>query len=125
MCLADFIEPQSLRNSQKYKLIIAPWHLIGKKETCDRLRHFVEAGGTLLLETGFASYDEHMVFNPVVPAFGLAEAFGYREQESLYMMQRSKDNPKQRICLHPTASTSKDISPSPNLSPQPSRRTPS
>jgi beta-galactosidase len=85
--LADFIEPQSLRNSEKYKVIIAPWHLIGKQETCDRLRHFVEAGGTLLLETGFASYDEHMVFNPVVPAFGLAEAFGYREQESLYMTE--------------------------------------
>jgi beta-galactosidase GanA len=90
--LADFIEPQSLRDTQKYKLIIAPWHLIGKQETCDRLRHFVEAGGTLLLETGFASYDEHMVYNPIVPPFGLAEAFGYREQESLYMTP--SDNPK-------------------------------
>jgi len=87
--LADFIEPQSLDNSSKYKLIIVPWHLIGKKETCDRLRQFVEAGGTLLLETGFASYDEHMVFNPIVPSFGLAEAFGYREQESLYMQNEA------------------------------------
>jgi len=84
---APKIEPQSLRNSQKYRLIIAPWHLIGKKETCDRLRHFVEEGGTLLLETGFASYDDHMVYNPVVPSYGLAEVFGYREQESLFMMQ--------------------------------------
>ena len=93
--LVDFIEPQSLHNSGKYKVIIAPWHLIGKQETCDRLRQFVEAGGTLLLETGFASYDEHMVYNPVVPAFGLAEAFGYREQESLYMIQNDlRDNPK-------------------------------
>src|SRR6201999_4457665 len=93
--LADFIEPQSLRDTQKYKLIIAPWHLIAKQETCDRLRQFVEAGGTLLLETGFASYDEHMVYNPVIPAFGLAEAFGYREQESLYMTPGDvKDNPK-------------------------------
>jgi beta-galactosidase GanA len=93
--LVDFIEPQSLHNSEKYKVIIAPWHLIGKQETCDRLRQFVEAGGTLLLETGFASYDEHMVYNPIVPAFGLAEAFGYREQESLYMMPNDgRDNPK-------------------------------
>jgi len=93
--LVDFIEPQSLRDSGKYKVIIAPWHLIGKQETCDRLRQFVEAGGTLLLETGFASYDEHMVYNPVVPSFGLSEAFGYREQESLYMMQSEvRDNPK-------------------------------
>jgi beta-galactosidase GanA len=93
--LVDFIEPQSLHNSEKYKVIIAPWHLIGKQETCDRLRQFVDAGGTLLLETGFASYDEHMVYNPIVPAFGLAEAFGYREQESLYIMQNDvRDNPK-------------------------------
>jgi beta-galactosidase GanA len=93
--LVDFIEPQSLRAGAKYKLIIAPWHLIGKQETCDRLRQFVEAGGTLLLETGFASYDEHMVYNPIVPALGLSEAFGYREQESLYMMQNDlRDNPK-------------------------------
>jgi beta-galactosidase len=94
--LADFIEPQSLRNSHKYRLIIAPWHLIGKKETCDLLRDYVQDGGTLLLETGFASYDDHMVYNPVVPAFGLDEAFGYREQESLYMMQEDegRKNPK-------------------------------
>ena len=93
--LVDFIEPQSLSNSGKYKVIIAPWHLIGKKDTCDHLRQFVEDGGTLLLETGFASYDEHMVYNPIVPAFGLADAFGYREKESLYMMQEDgKDNPK-------------------------------
>jgi beta-galactosidase GanA len=93
--LVDFIEPQGLHNSGNYKVIIAPWHLIGKKETCDQLRQFVEAGGTLLLETGFASYDEHMVYNPIVPPFGLAEVFGYREQESLFMMQSdAKENPK-------------------------------
>ena len=85
--LAEFIEPVGLIDSHKYRLIIAPWHLIAKKETCDRLRQFVEEGGTLLLETGFASYDEHMVYNPTVPAFGLADVFGYREQESLYMVQ--------------------------------------
>jgi beta-galactosidase GanA len=93
--MVDFVEPQSLRDADKYRVIIAPWHLIGKKDTCDHLRRFVEGGGTLLLETGFASYDEHMVYNPIVPAFGLADAFGYREQESLYMMQDDgRDNPK-------------------------------
>jgi hypothetical protein len=36
-----------------------------------------------------------MVYNPIVPAFGLADVFGYREQESLYMMQEDgRDNPK-------------------------------
>jgi beta-galactosidase len=93
--LVDFVEPRSLHDSARYKVIIAPWHLIGKEETCDQLRQFVEAGGTLLLETGFASYDEHMVYNPIVPPFGLADAFGYREQESLYMVPNDiKSNPK-------------------------------
>jgi beta-galactosidase GanA len=85
--LVDFIEPPGLDKSERYKVIIAPWHLLAKQKTCEHLRQFVEAGGTLLLETGFASYDEHMVYNPIVPAFGLAEAFGYREQESLYIVQ--------------------------------------
>ena len=93
--LVDFIEPQSLDQSNKYKVIIAPWHLIGKQQTCDRLRQFVEGGGTLLLETGFASYDDHMVFNPVVPSFGLADAFGYREQESLYITRNDQKESSQ------------------------------
>lgn len=93
--LVDFIEPQALDRSDRYKLIIVPWHLLAKQDTCAHLRQFVEGGGTLLLETGFASYDEHMVYNSVVPAFGLADLFGYREQESLYMMPNGmKENLK-------------------------------
>jgi beta-galactosidase GanA len=82
--LADFIEPQSLPGNH-YKVIIVPWHLIGKKETCAQLRQFVEAGGTLLLESGFGMYDERMIYNPVIPPYGLAEAFGYIEGESFYI----------------------------------------
>jgi hypothetical protein len=82
--LVDFVEPQSLAGSS-YKVIIVPWHLIGKKETCAQLRQFAEAGGTLLLETGFGMYDERMIFNPVIPPYGLAEAFGYLEGESYYI----------------------------------------
>ncbi len=81
---ADFIEPKGLKGSH-YRVIIAPWHLIGKKETLDHLRQFVEGGGTLILETGFGMYDERMFFNPYIPPFGLTDAFGYREGESFYM----------------------------------------
>jgi beta-galactosidase len=80
----DFIEAKNLNNNG-YRVIIVPWHLIGKKETCEQLRLFVEAGGTLLIETGFGTYDEHMVFNSAVPPFGLTDVFGYREGEVLYM----------------------------------------
>ena len=90
---APKIEPQSLRNSQKYRLIIAPWHLIGKKETCDRLRHFVEEGGTLLLETGFASYDDHMVYNPVCSLVWTRRSLRVsRTREPLYDARRRGKN---------------------------------
>lgn len=85
----DYIEPRSLAGCS-YKMVIAPWHLIGKKETCEALRKYVEGGGTLLLETGFGSFDESMYFNPVVPPHGLAEAFGYRENEN-YNIEGSGD----------------------------------
>jgi beta-galactosidase len=85
----DFIEPQTLETSH-YKLIVAPWHLIGKKATCDALRRFVEAGGTLVLETAFGMFDERMFFNPVIPPHGLAGSFGYREGESLYVRGRGE-----------------------------------
>ena len=78
----DFIEPAGIDNPQ-YKVIVAPWSLIGKKATCQALRRFVERGGTLVLETAFGMFDESYFFNPVIPPCGLDEAFGYREKESL------------------------------------------
>jgi hypothetical protein len=78
----DFIEPQNL-GKRDYKVIIAPWHLIGKKSTCDSLRTFVEGGGTLIVETAFGRYDERSYYNLVIPPFGLDQAFGYSEGESL------------------------------------------
>ncbi|MFN8009103.1 MAG: beta-galactosidase [Terriglobia bacterium] len=81
---ADFIEPGSLKNPH-YKVIIAPWCIIGKEEICIPLQRFVEAGGTLILETAFGLYDDRCFYNPVVPPHGLADAFGYREKESFYI----------------------------------------
>jgi len=80
----DFIEPSSL-GRHPYKVIIAPWHLIGKKATCEQLQRFVEEGGTLLIETGFGLYDEKFYYNPTVPPYGLDQAFGYREGESFWL----------------------------------------
>jgi beta-galactosidase GanA len=82
----DFIEPASIATTS-YKVIIAPWHLIGKKETCEALRHFVEGGGTLILETSFGLFDERFFYNPTVPPYSLSEAFGYREKEGYYLQR--------------------------------------
>ena len=81
---ADFIEPASLGKAA-YKVIIAPWHLMGKNDTCEALRRFVEGGGTLILEASFGLFDERCFNNPVVPPYGLAEAFGFREKENYFL----------------------------------------
>ena len=80
----DFIEPSSLGQA-RYKVVIVPWHLIGKKETCAQLQRFAESGGTLILETAFGLFDDRCIYNPVVPPYGLSEAFGYRERENYYL----------------------------------------
>jgi len=85
----DFVEPQGI-TKHPYKVIIAPWHLIGKKATFTALRTFVEAGGTLLIETAFGRYDEHFYYNPLVPPHGLDEVFGYRELESFGLNPRPR-----------------------------------
>ena len=99
----DFVEPQGL-GKRDYKVIIAPWHLIGKKSTLDDLRHFVEDGGTLLIETGFGMYDDRFYYNSVVPPEGLDQLFGYREGESLGVSSRppAKDvPPSDRVYFEP------------------------
>jgi beta-galactosidase GanA len=88
----DLIEPAGLGKSD-YKVLIVPWHLIGKKQTCEQLRQFVETGGTLVLETAFGLFDERTFYNPVVPPFGLDEAFGYRENESYFIRSGSESQP--------------------------------
>ena len=85
---ADFIEPATLAKSA-YKVVIAPWHIMGKKTTCDELLRYVENGGTLILETAFGLFDEKCFYNPVIPPYGLAEAFGYREKENYIQRPRS------------------------------------
>jgi beta-galactosidase GanA len=81
---ADFIQPDQL-SSAKYKVVIVPWHLVGKANTCASLRKLVEGGCTLILETAMGLFDERFFANLVVPPHGLAEAFGYREGESYYI----------------------------------------
>jgi beta-galactosidase len=89
---ADFLEPSSLGKGS-YKVLVAPWHLIGKKQTCAQLRRFVEGGGTLIIETGFGLFDECFYYNPVVPPFGLDEVFGYREGESFWVNAGTEAQP--------------------------------
>lgn len=78
----DFVEPARIDRS-RYEVLIVPWHLIGKKATCDAIGRFAEQGGTVVLEKEFGRFDEKYYFNPAIPPNGLDELFGYREMESL------------------------------------------
>ena len=80
--VVDFIEPGDLAAGD-YKVVVAPWHLIGKEATCAALHRYVEGGGTLILEAAFGLYDERFFYNPVIPPHGLADVFGYREEHNL------------------------------------------
>ncbi|MEW5976491.1 MAG: beta-galactosidase [Acidobacteriota bacterium] len=101
---ADFIEPEELKTAS-YKVIIAPWHLMGKESTCRNLALFVERGGILVLETAFGLFDEGCFYNPVVPPHGLAEMFGYREQESFYLTPQTND----AVMISSNASASRGV----------------
>lgn len=81
---ADFIEVRTLAN-HPYKVIIAPGHRILTRETAVQLVRFVREGGTLIVEAGFGSYDDHAFRNFVVPPHGLAELFGYREDQEFQL----------------------------------------
>ncbi len=86
---SDFIEPHDL-DKRQYAVVIVPWHLIGKKETFERLRQCAESGTTLIVETSFGLFDERCFYNPVIPPYGLDEVFGYREKENYYMRPRAE-----------------------------------
>jgi beta-galactosidase GanA len=83
---ADFIEPESISNPA-YKVLIVPWLRMLKRETAEDLTRFVTNGGTVILESGFGTHDEHAFRNFVTPPYGLAQAFGYTEQHSLELTE--------------------------------------
>lgn len=104
----DFIEPAAI-DEAKYKILVVPWGLIGKRNTADRLKQFVTAGGTLIASSPFGAYDESLYCNPLVPPHGLDEAFGYREEETLLLfspedlsVDKSRDiDPADRVLYGP------------------------
>ena len=78
---AEFVEPPKL-NQCSCRVLLVPWYLIGKKETCDAIVAFAKRGGTVILEGGFGRFDERYYFNSVIPPNGLDATFGYREVDS-------------------------------------------
>jgi hypothetical protein len=49
--------------------------------------------GTLILETAFGLFDERCFYNPIVPPWGLADVFGYREMENFTLQPKGERGP--------------------------------
>jgi beta-galactosidase len=74
---ADFV---SLDDLVKYKVVYLPYPVMLKKESVNKLRAYVEAGGTLISEGLPAYFGDQGRAGATQPNLGLDQFFGAREQ---------------------------------------------
>jgi beta-galactosidase len=74
---ADFV---SLDDLAQYKIVYLPYPVMLKKETVDKLRAYVEGGGTLISEGLPAYFGDHGHAGTTQPNYGLDQVFGARER---------------------------------------------
>jgi beta-galactosidase len=74
---ADFV---SLDGMSKYKIVYLPYPVMLQSGTVERLRKYVEDGGTLVSEGLPAYFGDHGRVGPTQPNYGLDHLFGVRER---------------------------------------------
>jgi len=74
---ADFV---ALDDIGKYKIVYLPYPVMLQSATVDKLRKYVEQGGTLVSEGLPAYFGDHGRAGPVQPNYGLDQVFGARER---------------------------------------------
>jgi len=74
---ADFV---SLEDIAKYKIVYLPYPVMLKSTTVERLRKYVEDGGTLVSEGLPAYFGDHGRAGATQPSYGLDRLFGARER---------------------------------------------
>jgi beta-galactosidase len=74
----DFVR---LEDVDEYKLIYLAYPVMLKKETVEKLKSYVQRGGTLISEGVPAYFGDHGHVGTVQPNFGLDQLFGAREKE--------------------------------------------
>ena len=65
--------------SAKYKIVYLPYPVMLQSETVNKLRQYVEQGGTLISEGLPAYFGDHGHAGATQPNYGLDELFGARE----------------------------------------------
>jgi len=74
---ADFV---AVDNLSEYKIVYLPYPVMLKRETVDKLRAYVEQGGTVISEGLPAYFGDHGHAGETQPNYGLDELFGARER---------------------------------------------
>jgi beta-galactosidase len=74
---ADFV---ALENIEEYKLVYLAYPVMLKSESVERLKKYVQQGGTLICEGLPAYFGDHGHVGIVQPNFGLDALFGAREK---------------------------------------------
>jgi beta-galactosidase len=74
---ADFV---ALEDIDEYKLVYLAYPVMLKQETADRLKKYVQNGGTLICEGLPGYFGDHVHVGTVQPNLGLDELFGAREK---------------------------------------------
>ena len=78
----DFV---SIDDVDEYKIVYLPYPVMLKEETANKLRRFVEQGGTLISEGLPGYFGDHGNVGTVQPNYGLNEVFGARESYVEFM----------------------------------------
>ncbi len=73
----DFVR---LEDMDEYKLIYLAYPMMLKKETAEKLKSYVQRGGTLICEGVPGYFGDHAHVGTVQPNLGLDELFGAREK---------------------------------------------
>lgn len=83
--VVDLIHPSEIKGGvlDRYKVLVAPFPYWLSTEIADRLRSWVEAGGTLIGEAYFAGWDvEQGRHHTTLPGYGLHKVFGVRQRNA-------------------------------------------
>ncbi len=83
--VVDLIHPREISEGvlDQYKVLVAPFPYWLSADVADRLRAWVEAGGTLIGEAYFGGWDvENGRHHTTLPGYGLHEVFGVRQRNA-------------------------------------------
>lgn len=82
---AQFLQPAEIDTIwPQIRVLLVPWHLVGKPETAAALDAYVRRGGIVVCDTALGLFDENGRQQPRTPAH-LHESWHIREQEAFWV----------------------------------------